>query len=150
MLKKGWHLYEFGAFRVDPVERLVLANSQRIAVTGKAFDILSILLESAGHLVSKAELIKAVWPNCFVEEGNLYCLVPASVRSATIYKRFLSRILSSESATRARRFSIGRSIRSKLRRPQRRFRISNPHLGGFRTGAGLLWPRRQSCSPPSP
>jgi len=71
MLKKGWHLYEFGAFRVDPVERLVLANSQRIAVTGKAFDILSILLESAGHLVSKAELIKAVWPNCFVEEGNL-------------------------------------------------------------------------------
>ncbi len=71
MTKTGRHLYEFGAFRLDPSERLLLKEDKPVAITTKAFDALLILLERAGHLVSKAELMSAVWPDSFVEDGNV-------------------------------------------------------------------------------
>src|ERR1039458_2909904 len=71
MLKAGKHLYEFGPFRIDPPERLLITEDKPVSITSKSLDILLILLGRAGHLVSKAELMKAVWPNCFVEEGSL-------------------------------------------------------------------------------
>ena len=63
--------YEFGPFRVDPVERVLFHAGAPVPLTPKVFDILLLLLENNGHIVEKDRLIKAVWPDTFVEEGNL-------------------------------------------------------------------------------
>jgi DNA-binding winged helix-turn-helix (wHTH) protein/TolB-like protein/Flp pilus assembly protein TadD len=65
------HLYEFGPFRVDPTERLLLRDGLPVPVTAKAFDTLLFLIQRRTHLVEKSELMKAVWTDSFVEEGNL-------------------------------------------------------------------------------
>jgi Tol biopolymer transport system component len=63
--------YEFGAFRLDAQERLLLRNGQTIALTPKAFDLLLALVERRGRLVGKEELFQTVWPDTIVEESNL-------------------------------------------------------------------------------
>src|SRR5215216_6438528 len=65
------HLYEFGPFRLDATERLLLRGEQHIPITPKAFETLLVLVENGGHVIDKDELIKKVWPNTFVEEVNL-------------------------------------------------------------------------------
>ncbi|HXU36612.1 MAG TPA: AAA-like domain-containing protein [Blastocatellia bacterium] len=64
-------LYEFGVFRLDAAERLLLHGDQPIALTSKVFDILTMLVENSGHLLEKDTLIQAIWPDTSVEEGNL-------------------------------------------------------------------------------
>lgn len=64
-------LYEFGPFRVDPDKQLLLRENQPVAITPKAFDTLLILIRRSREVVSKDELMKTVWPDAFVEEGNL-------------------------------------------------------------------------------
>jgi DNA-binding winged helix-turn-helix (wHTH) protein/TolB-like protein/Tfp pilus assembly protein PilF len=64
-------IYEFGSFRLEPGERRLLQNGERVSLTPKAFDTLVFLVERAGHLVEKEELMKALWPDSFVEEANL-------------------------------------------------------------------------------
>ncbi len=63
--------YEFGRFRLKVAERLLLRDGELIPLTPKVFDILVTLVEHGGQVVSKDELMKRVWPNTFVEEGNL-------------------------------------------------------------------------------
>ena len=63
--------YEFGRFRVKSDERVLLRGREIVSLTPKAFDILLALLESDGRIVRKDDLMKKVWPNTFVEEGNL-------------------------------------------------------------------------------
>lgn len=63
--------YEFHGFRLDPVERLLLFENAPLSLEPKVFDLLVILLEQSGHLVEKDTLIQQIWPNTFVEEGNL-------------------------------------------------------------------------------
>jgi Tol biopolymer transport system component/DNA-binding winged helix-turn-helix (wHTH) protein len=63
--------YEFGPFRVDVMERLLLRQGERIPLTPKAFDTLLILVERHGHIVEKNELMRLVWPDAAVEENNL-------------------------------------------------------------------------------
>src|SRR5579863_4479303 len=65
------HLYEFGAFRLDPAERVLARNGERISLAPKAFDTLLLLVRQSGHVLSKDELIKTLWPDSFVEENNL-------------------------------------------------------------------------------
>ncbi|MGH9356512.1 MAG: winged helix-turn-helix domain-containing protein, partial [Terriglobia bacterium] len=65
------HVYEFGPFRVEPAERLLLRNGEPVDLTAKAFDALVVLLRRCGHLVEKSELMRAVWGDSFVEDGNL-------------------------------------------------------------------------------
>ena len=65
------HLYEFGPFRLDATERLLLRDQQHIPLSPKAFDTLLVLVEHGGHVVDKTELMKKVWPDTFVEEVNL-------------------------------------------------------------------------------
>jgi DNA-binding winged helix-turn-helix (wHTH) protein/Tol biopolymer transport system component len=64
-------LLQFGPFRVDPVRRVLLRDGQTISLPGKAFDVLLVLLQKPGETVTKDDLMKAVWPDTFVEEGNL-------------------------------------------------------------------------------
>jgi TolB-like protein/DNA-binding winged helix-turn-helix (wHTH) protein/Flp pilus assembly protein TadD len=63
--------YQFGAFQLEPDERRLMHNGEPVSLTPKAFDTLVLLVERAGHLVEKEELMKALWPDSFVEEANL-------------------------------------------------------------------------------
>ena len=63
--------YLFGGFRLDPLERVLFHEDQPVPVTPKAFETLVVLVERHGHLVTKDELFRSVWPDAFVEENNL-------------------------------------------------------------------------------
>ncbi len=65
------HFYEFGPFRLDVKERLLLREGETVPLTPKAFDMLLALVENSGHLVEKNELMQRLWPDSFVEEGSL-------------------------------------------------------------------------------
>ena len=71
MAKEFKHLYEFGCFRLDPAEHLLLRDGEVVALTPKAFDLLLVLVNHQGHLLGKDELMRELWPDSFVEEGNL-------------------------------------------------------------------------------
>ncbi len=71
MIKQGQHLYEFGPFQLDPVEHLLTRHGQPVPLTPRAFAALLVLISKSGHLVSKDELMKSIWGDAFVEEGNL-------------------------------------------------------------------------------
>jgi Tol biopolymer transport system component/DNA-binding winged helix-turn-helix (wHTH) protein len=64
-------IYEFGPFRLDVAERLLLRNGAAIPLQPKAFDLLLVLVQNRGHLLEKDELLKTVWPDTIVEEVNL-------------------------------------------------------------------------------
>ena len=63
--------HEFGAFRLQTSERRLLRDGEPVPLTPKVFDTLVFLLENAGHLVSKDQLLAALWPGMVVEEANL-------------------------------------------------------------------------------
>ena len=65
------HSYDFGRFRLKPAERVLLREGETVPLTPKVFDILVTLVEHGGQVVAKDDLMKRVWPNTFVEEGNL-------------------------------------------------------------------------------
>jgi DNA-binding winged helix-turn-helix (wHTH) protein/TolB-like protein/Tfp pilus assembly protein PilF len=71
MSKQPRHFYEFGPFRLDETERLLLRDGQTVAITPKAFDMLVVLVQNSGHLLDKEELMTALWSDNFVEEANL-------------------------------------------------------------------------------
>jgi DNA-binding winged helix-turn-helix (wHTH) protein len=64
-------IYEFPGFRLDAGERLLLRDGEVINLTPKSFDLLHVLVEHPGRLLTKEELLQAVWPDAFVEENNL-------------------------------------------------------------------------------
>ena len=64
-------IYQFGPFRVDERARMLLRDGQTVSITPKVFDTLLFLIANAGRTVSREELIQSVWPDTFVEEGNL-------------------------------------------------------------------------------
>jgi TolB-like protein/DNA-binding winged helix-turn-helix (wHTH) protein/Tfp pilus assembly protein PilF len=63
--------YVFGPFRLDTAEHSLRRDGQAVPLTPKVFDLLEVLVRNNGRLVEKEELIKEVWPDSFVEEGNL-------------------------------------------------------------------------------
>src|SRR5215204_2122661 len=63
--------YEFGPFRLNASERLLLHDGEIVPLSPKAFDMLVALVENSGHLLAKNELMQRLWPNTFVEEGSL-------------------------------------------------------------------------------
>ncbi len=65
------HSFKFGEFLLNPKEKILLRGGEPLSITPKAFQLLSVLVENHGHLVEKEDLIKAVWADSFVEEGNL-------------------------------------------------------------------------------
>jgi len=67
----GGRIFSFGPFRLFPCQRLLLQRNRKVQVGSRAFDILTALVERAGDVVGKNELIAKVWPNLFVEDGNL-------------------------------------------------------------------------------
>src|SRR5271168_294957 len=65
------HLYRFGEFSLDAQSRVLKRAGAIVPLTPKAFDALLLLVQNAGRIVTKDELMKAVWPDSFVEESNL-------------------------------------------------------------------------------
>ena len=63
--------YRFGPFRLDVAERRLLRDGEPIPLRLKVFDTLRVLVEHAGRLVTKEELLQAIWPDTAVEENNL-------------------------------------------------------------------------------
>ena len=61
----------FGPYRLLVGQRLLLEGDKPVRLGGRAFDILTALVERAGEVVSKEELITRAWPKTFVEEANL-------------------------------------------------------------------------------
>ena len=64
-------IYEFGDFRADPAEQLLLHRGQPVALTPKVFETLLILLKSEGRLIDKDDFIRQLWPGVFVEDVAL-------------------------------------------------------------------------------
>jgi len=65
------HYYEFGPYRLEPSERLLLCGDSPVDVTPKAFDTLLQLVEHSGRLLEKNTLMESVWGSTAVEENNL-------------------------------------------------------------------------------
>lgn len=61
----------FGRFRMLPRRRVLLADDEPIKIGGRAFDLLMVLIESPGAVVSKDDLMARVWPGRVVTETNL-------------------------------------------------------------------------------
>jgi DNA-binding winged helix-turn-helix (wHTH) protein len=63
--------FSFGPFRLFPARLLLLEADKPVRLGSRALDILIVLVERRGEVISKEDLIARVWPNTFVEEANL-------------------------------------------------------------------------------
>jgi DNA-binding winged helix-turn-helix (wHTH) protein/Tfp pilus assembly protein PilF/TolB-like protein len=64
-------IYEFEGFRLDPANRLLSCGDKEVPLPGRAFDVLLILVQQPGALLTKEVLLASVWAGAFVEEANL-------------------------------------------------------------------------------
>src|SRR5215467_10059921 len=71
MLGTTGAVYEFGSFRLDAARRLLMQNDRTLTLQPKTFDLLILLVESRGRVLTKKELMNALWPDTFVEDANL-------------------------------------------------------------------------------
>jgi DNA-binding winged helix-turn-helix (wHTH) protein/TolB-like protein len=67
--KEGF--YEYGSFRLDPVEHRLTRNGIAVPLAPKAFELLLFLVQNQGRLLSKEQIMETLWPGSFVEEANL-------------------------------------------------------------------------------
>jgi DNA-binding winged helix-turn-helix (wHTH) protein len=75
------HIYRFGSFTLNKAEQQLLRNGEAVRLAPKAFEVLLVLIQNRGCLVTKEKLLEEVWPDAFVEEANLSVNV-ASLRKA--------------------------------------------------------------------
>src|SRR5262249_21656862 len=71
MGKQAQHFYEFGPFRIDTINRVLLREGEIVPLKRKVFETLAILVEHNGQVLDKDELMNRLWPDSFVEESNL-------------------------------------------------------------------------------
>jgi DNA-binding winged helix-turn-helix (wHTH) protein len=74
--------FRFGDFELDVAKRLLLREGTPLSLNSKTFDLLLALLDRRGEVLTKDELLETVWPDQFVEEGNL------TVQISTLRKIF--------------------------------------------------------------
>jgi DNA-binding winged helix-turn-helix (wHTH) protein/Tol biopolymer transport system component len=68
---KEKHLYNFGDFSLNVEDQTLSRNGENIPVTPKMFDLLLVLLQNPRKVLRKDFLLESVWPDSFVEEGNI-------------------------------------------------------------------------------
>src|SRR5262245_33043217 len=73
--------FSFGSFVLIPERQILLRGETPVRLGNRAFEILAILVQRAGELISKQELISLVWPDTFVDESNLKVNI-AAIRRA--------------------------------------------------------------------
>lgn len=71
MDRQAKHLLEFGPFRMDLEERVLMRDQETITLSPKAFETLLVLVRHTERVVLKDDLMKTLWPDTFVEESNL-------------------------------------------------------------------------------
>jgi Tol biopolymer transport system component/DNA-binding winged helix-turn-helix (wHTH) protein len=71
------HTYRFASFELDAEDRRLSQDGTRVAITARAFDVLLVLVEHRGSLVTKEELMRRVWAGAIVEDANLSVAVSA-------------------------------------------------------------------------
>jgi Tol biopolymer transport system component/DNA-binding winged helix-turn-helix (wHTH) protein len=71
MGEKNYPIYQLGDFRFDPHEHRLSCDGKDIHLPPKSFEVLQFLVERHGHLVTKEELLEAVWPETYVAENSL-------------------------------------------------------------------------------
>ncbi|HEX8845506.1 MAG TPA: winged helix-turn-helix domain-containing protein [Pyrinomonadaceae bacterium] len=71
MYEREFQIYEFGRFRLKAKDRILLRGDRKVHLTDKVFNLLLLLVEKSGHLVTKEELMERVWPDSVVEDNNL-------------------------------------------------------------------------------
>src|SRR6266576_7221933 len=69
--------YRFGPFELQPDNRRLIKDGAPISLRPRAFDLLVALVDRAGHLVTKDELLDRVWPKIVVEEAALHVQMSA-------------------------------------------------------------------------
>src|SRR5215475_15825129 len=62
---------QFGDFQFDPLAPLLTRGARVVEIPPKALQVLAVLVQNAGRVVSKDDLLNVVWPDVVVEEGNL-------------------------------------------------------------------------------
>lgn len=103
---------EFGRFRVLPRRRQLLADGVPVELGTRAFDLLMVLIEADGALVTKNELQALVWPGIFVEDTNLKVQI-STLRKALGEDRDLIR------TETGRGYRLTAAIRSTAAAPER-------------------------------
>jgi len=63
--------HQFGEFKIDTGQRVLLRNGKPVPMTPKVFDTLLVLVENGGRIIEKDELMNRLWPDTYVEEANL-------------------------------------------------------------------------------
>jgi DNA-binding winged helix-turn-helix (wHTH) protein len=71
----------FGPFRILRSQRILLEGERQVRLSSRAFEVLLVLIDRAGEVVDKRDLIAAVWPNTVVEETNLRVQITALRRA---------------------------------------------------------------------
>ena len=69
--RSGADFYEFGPFQLEVGNRALYRSGEFVPLAPKAFEVLLVLVEEAGHVVTKEQLLERVWPDTFVEEGSI-------------------------------------------------------------------------------
>jgi DNA-binding response OmpR family regulator len=71
LLRKDTHIYEFGDFRLEAAEQRLSRSGFHLTPTARVFDLLLLLVQNAGHLLEKEEIMREVWHDAEIEENNL-------------------------------------------------------------------------------
>src|SRR6218665_3860364 len=71
------HCYRFDRFELRAAERVLYVGGEPISLGARAIDLLLVLVERSGRMVSKNDLLDLVWPGLVVEENNLQVQISA-------------------------------------------------------------------------
>ena len=80
---------EFGRFRLLPRRRELRADGVAVELGSRAFDVLMVLTEARGALVTKDEILSRVWPDTVVEENNLAVQISALRKALGVDRDFI-------------------------------------------------------------
>ena len=129
------YLYRFGPFALDSRKRTLSRADSPVSLTPKAFDVLLFLAQNPNRLVTKEELLQAVWGDTFVEEGNLTQYV-SHLRKALGDNAEEARLI----VTIARK---GYQFTGNVAGPKRQTSQNKPRFMSLRRGLGAtFWPGR--------
>jgi DNA-binding winged helix-turn-helix (wHTH) protein len=99
MEMKTGSFYECGPFRLEPAEHRLTRGGNPVSLAPKAFELLVFLIQNQGRLVTKDQIMQAVWSDSFVEEANL--TVSISVLRKVLGKKKATCAISRQSRRRA-------------------------------------------------